>query len=112
MFFLTDLVLQKLTGIFEVRIYPAEFSIPRLLFRAQSNSDKEPWRTVEGVNLEVLNNDLNTIDRHVIKRRKELYNRLYHEARISHEPGKGISFTNMLLMLAHHKLIVDREALV
>ncbi|KAI0069618.1 hypothetical protein K474DRAFT_1063693 [Panus rudis PR-1116 ss-1] len=31
---------------------------------------------------------------------------------MTHEPGKGISFTNMLLLLAHHKLIVDREALV
>ncbi|KAK7696443.1 hypothetical protein QCA50_001100 [Cerrena zonata] len=102
----------KLTGIFEVRIYPADFSIPKLLYRAQSNSDKEAWRVVDGVNLDVLNSDLNTVDRLLIKRRKELYNRLYHEARISHEPGKGISFTNMLLLLAHHKLIVDREALV
>ena len=56
--------------------------------------------------------NLNGIDRAAIKKRKNLYNHLYHEARISHEPGKGISFTNMLLLLAHHKLIDDREALV
>ena len=40
-----------------------------------------------------------------------IYSRLYHEASISHH-GRGISFTDMLLLLAHHKLIVDREALV
>lgn len=110
--YIADSVLQKLTGIFEVRIYPAEFSIQRLLFRAQSNSNKESWRVVDDVSLDALSNDLNTVDRLLIKKRKELYNRLYHEARISHEPGKGISFTNMLLLLAHHKLIIDREALV
>lgn len=105
----------RLTGIFEVRIYPAEFSIPRLIARAKVDPQKEvPWqsRVVDEFDLDILNADLNNIDRATIKRRKELYNRLYHEARISHEPGKGISFTNMLLLLAHHKLIVDREALV
>lgn len=29
-----------------------------------------------------------------------------------HRPGVGISFTDMLLLLAHHKLIVDADALV
>jgi hypothetical protein len=47
-----------------------------------------------------------------IRRRKAVYAKLYHEATISHEPGMGISFTNMLILLAHHKLIVDAEALV
>lgn len=69
-------------------------------------------RITAGIDLDILDNNLNIIDRASVKRRKELYNRLYHEARISYEPGKGISFTNMLLLLAHHKLIVDREALV
>ena len=65
-----------------------------------------------GLNYNKVEAVLGGLDRAAIKRRKNLYNRLYHEARISHEPGKGISFTNMLLLLAHHKLIVDREALV
>ena len=47
-----------------------------------------------------------------VRQRKAVYARLYHEATISHEPGLGISFTNMLILLAHHKLIVDAEALV
>ncbi|EPS97893.1 hypothetical protein FOMPIDRAFT_1127618 [Fomitopsis schrenkii] len=105
----------RLSGIFEVRIYPAEFSIPRIMARAAADlSSTSGWtpNVVEGMELDKLNATLSGLDRAAIKRRKNLYNRLYHEARISHEPGKGLSFTNMLLLLAHHKLIVDRDALV
>ncbi|KAI0919913.1 hypothetical protein AcV5_001858 [Taiwanofungus camphoratus] len=105
----------KLSGIFEVRIYPIEYSISRILARSrEASSSRSVWppRIVHGVDMDKLDATLNGIDRASIKKRKNLYNRLYHEARISHEPGKGISFTNMLLLLAHHKLIVDRDALV
>lgn len=98
-----------------MRIYPAEFSIPRIMARAAADlSSTSGWtpNVVEGMELDKLNATLSGLDRAAIKRRKNLYNRLYHEARISHEPGKGLSFTNMLLLLAHHKLIVDRDALV
>ena len=105
--------IQKLSGIFEVKIYPQEFSIPQILARAQGPLRGEyshsRSRVVAGVDLDALDATLSHLDRAEIKRRKNLYNRLYHEARIS---GKEISFTNMLFLLAHHKLIVDREALV
>ncbi|THG95158.1 hypothetical protein EW026_g6441 [Hermanssonia centrifuga] len=105
----------KLSGIFEVRIYPAEYSIPQIQSRSKCDENSDPMLPsvrYGGVDLPKLQFNVNSIDRTVIKRRKNLYNRLYHEARISYEPGKGISFTNMLLLLAHHKLIVDKEALV
>ncbi|KAL6310254.1 Ion transport protein-domain-containing protein [Sparassis latifolia] len=106
----------KLSGIFEVRIYPAEYAIPKVMAKSREtpspNTAWPPKILDGGMSLEKLNTVLGGIDRNGIKKRKNLYNRLYHEARISHEPGKGISFTNMLLLLAHHKLIVDREALV
>jgi voltage-dependent calcium channel len=69
-------------------------------------------RHPNGIDIYSLEANINSIDRTTIKRRKNVYNRLYHEARISYEHGKGISFTNMLLLLAHHKLILDNEALV
>lgn len=77
-----------------------------------SNETMWPSKIVDTVDLHQLNKVLNTIDYSAIRKRRALYNRLYHEASISHQQGKGISFTNMLLMLAHHKLIVDREALM
>jgi hypothetical protein len=52
------------------------------------------------------------MDNATIRRRRKLFSRLYHEAIITYEHGKGISFTDMLLLLAHHKLIDDKEALM
>jgi hypothetical protein len=78
-----------------------------------NNSDYTwPSKVCEGTDLNKLGKVLNGIDYAAIRRRRNLYSRLYHEASISHQQGRGISFTDMLLMLAHHKLIVDREALV
>ncbi|KAI0822128.1 Ion transport protein-domain-containing protein [Trametes gibbosa] len=104
----------KLSGIFEVRIYPAEYSVHRIMAFSKDPQNRSSWseKFVEGYDFNKVDVILSGVDRVAIKRRKNLYNRLYHEARISHEPGKGISFTNMLLLLAHHKLIVDKEALV
>ncbi|KAI0740154.1 Ion transport protein-domain-containing protein [Earliella scabrosa] len=104
----------RLSGVFEVKIYPTEFSIPNVMAVSKDPQNRNSWheKIVEGFDLNKTEAVLSNLDRAAIKRRKNLYNRLYHEARISAEPGKGISFTNMLLLLAHHKLIVDREALV
>ena len=107
-----DLPVQKLSGVFEVRIYPSEFGIRQLLQASEASSDS--WRSVvvEGIDIGKLNKLLGSVDNAKIRKRRAVYSRLYHEAMMSQEPGKGISFTNMLLMLAHHKLIDDREALV
>jgi hypothetical protein len=69
-------------------------------------------RVVNGIDLSRLHQVLGGIDYHAVRKRRAVYSRLYHEASISHQQGRGISFTDMLLMLAHHKLIVDRDALV
>ncbi|KAK7445064.1 calcium channel protein [Stygiomarasmius scandens] len=106
----------KLSGVFEVRIYPAEYSIPNILDACKESPDSSytwpPPRTVDGVDLHKLDAALNGIDYAAIRKRRAVYTRLYHEATIAHQPGRGISFTDMLLLLAHHKLIVDHEALV
>jgi hypothetical protein len=115
--------MQRLSGIFEVRIYPAEYSIPNIKSVIMSSdpssttiSKSSSWspraREVDGIDLNKLENVLDGVNIAEIRRRKTVYARLYHEASISHEPGMGISFTNMLIPLAHHKLIVDAEALV
>ncbi|KAG8722605.1 calcium channel protein [Ceratobasidium sp. 395] len=58
-----------------------------------------------------LNAILNGIDYTQVRARRQVYNRLVHEARIVAEEPRGISFTNMLLLLAHYKLVNDDEAL-
>ena len=66
---------------------------------------------VDGIDLTLLSSALRTVDYASVARRRRLYDRLYHEALVSDEPGRGMSFTNMLLLLAHYKLIDDDEAL-
>ena len=113
--FNSQLLWQRLGGVFEVRIYPIELGVKNLMNISQANAEFDhSFRslTVEGVDVARLTNALSSMDNARIRRRKLVYSRLYHEALISQEPGKGISFTNMLLMLAHHKLIDDREALM
>lgn len=107
--------LQKLSGVFEVRIYPMEMNVKSLVTFATIGLDGDNTfqsAAIDGLDLSKLNRALSTMDNSKIRRRRAVYSRLYHEAMVSQEPGKGISFTNMLLMLAHHKLIDDREALV
>jgi hypothetical protein len=65
-----------------------------------------------GVDLRLLDSTLSAVDYEEIRKRRKVFSRLYHEAIIIHQHKGGISFTDMLLLLAHHKLIVDKDALV
>ncbi|TDL23428.1 hypothetical protein BD410DRAFT_897507 [Rickenella mellea] len=106
--------LAKLNGVFEVRIYPTEYRVKNLMAAVAANDDTEymwPSKVSDGLDLNKLRKVLAGIDHASIRKRRSIYSKIYHEARITQEPGKGISFTGMLLMLAHHKLIDDREAL-
>ena len=81
------------------------------------NQESEVWPPTDpydlrNFDLRALSRTLDRMDRTNIRKRKAIYSRLYQEALISHQPGVGISFTDMLELLAHHKLIVDAEALV
>lgn len=79
----------------------------------QSSEAEIAWapRVVDGVDLDKLDRVLNSIDYVNIRKRRALYSRLFHEATIASHNGRGIDFTHMLMLLAHHKLIIDREAL-
>lgn len=106
---------KKLSGVFEVRIHRAEFKISDIVEICKQPPSEGDWtpRVVDGLDLNKLEHILNGIDYAEVRKRKAVYIRLYHEASsISHVPGLGISFTDMLTLLAHHKLIVDADALV
>lgn len=98
---------------FEVRIYPVEYSIPNILAVCKEpDMIRSPPNPPYKVNLDKLDSVLSGVDYNTIRKRRAIYSRLYHEAIISHEPGRGMHFNGMLLLLAHHKIIVDGEALV
>ncbi|KIM44013.1 hypothetical protein M413DRAFT_17890 [Hebeloma cylindrosporum] len=88
----------RLNGVFEVRIYPVEYSVRSILSVCKDPLDKQAWRTrvVDGVDLTKLEQIVEGIDQSEIRKRRALYSRLYHEASISHEHGLGMSFAGML----------------
>ena len=111
--------MQKLTGIWDVRLYPADCSIQNLMRAAVPDPVAKAagkllvvTGTKRAVDFRRIEAKIKTIDYDQVRKRRRVYTRLYHEARISEEPGRGISFTSMLMMLAHHKLIDDEKALL
>ena len=96
-----------------MRLYPAENRVDALRQAASWDLSVKASsaRVVEGLDLEALDDILDSIDYDEVKRRKRVFNRLYQEALLTEEPGRGISFTNMLLMLAHYKLIDPAKSL-
>ncbi|KZS87691.1 hypothetical protein SISNIDRAFT_419270 [Sistotremastrum niveocremeum HHB9708] len=104
----------KLSNCFEVRIYPSELSIANLKKVAHFDEDmdfRSGGRIIDGIDLYKLARALSSIDPAEIRRRRRLYNRLIQEASISTEPGRGLSFTSVLLMISHYTLINDKDAL-
>lgn len=99
-------MLQRLSGAFEVRIYPREFSVSNILKQCQPNitSDPDSTRVVDGIDLDKLSDLFDTIDQADIRRRKSVYNRIYYEALEKASRG-GITFTEMLTLVARHKLL-------
>lgn len=96
-----------------MRIYPREADIYKIVEKSNEldPDPTQPRLTVDGVDINRLNRVLNSLDFSQSRKRRELYNRLFQEALIIQEPGRGISFTNMLLLLAHYKIIDDENAL-
>lgn len=66
---------------------------------------------VSNVDLALLNKKLSNLDLQAIQRRRKVYNRLFHEAMLSADREKGLSFTDMLFLLAHYRLRQDDGAL-
>lgn len=113
--------LQKLSGIFDVRIYPEDTRLATLL-RASRVKEVDAGRlyddeeftpgVVMGVDLHLLNSRLQTLDFQDVARRRAVYNRLYHEALLLSETGKGLSFTKTLVLLGHYKLLDSHDCLL
>lgn len=108
--------LGKLSGVFEVRIYPTQYQIPNLCSSSQATptDDFVPDTQVGSLDLRRLAKNLSTLDNEEIRKRRRLYCRIYWEAQFQSRQDpqdRGISFRDMLLLLAHHKLIDDEKAL-
>ncbi|CAG8569817.1 3141_t:CDS:10 [Ambispora leptoticha] len=119
----------KLSGSFEVKIYEDNFQISNLLKNSLKNEDgsdagmisssKRYWdgdTSSHKIDIIRLQKNLSELNLPKIHERRRIYNCLYQEALITVEKDskgneKGISFANMLIMLAHYKLIDDDKSL-
>ena len=65
---------------------------------------------ISNIDLDLLRNSIDRLPVEEIRERRRNYNILYEEAMVS-GTERRISFTAMLLMLAHYKFINDNKAL-
>ncbi|CAH7684043.1 Ion transport protein-domain-containing protein [Phakopsora pachyrhizi] len=127
----------KLRGAFEVNVYPEELKVREMIrscfksaaeasysFREGDRKSRKSWTggylrederpgSYEVLDIVELNRRLKSVDWNEIQKRKRLYEELYQEAKMIE--GKrligGISFNEMMLLVAHYKLINDDQAM-
>ena len=111
---------QRLSGVFEVRVYPPEYRIKNLVAAStiKEGSQQSPFPPLDqhreylkGLSLKTLDTILSRIDLDLTRDRRQTYDYLFWEACVTDDYGKVISFTSMLLLLCHYKLIDDEQAL-
>jgi hypothetical protein len=110
-------LLGELSGVFEMRIYSQEHSVRRILEDIQSQPTSgrivsmASMSSATGVNLKALNKRLAQIDPDEIRRSRARYNLFFEEVMVSADVDRGISFTTVLMILAHYNVISDNKSL-
>ncbi|KAH5375154.1 hypothetical protein HBI49_050910 [Parastagonospora nodorum] len=110
-------LLGELSGIFEMRIYDGDFTVGRLIEQCATTPrrvsslpvpGREPAREIDIISLNRCLSDLPVAE---IRRRRKRMNIFYEEVLVSSDPDRGIQFTSLLMILAHHKVINDNKSL-
>jgi len=113
-------LLGELSGVFEMRIYDPEDSVPRILEDVRNDGDTATPRHASfgggslyptGIDLDKLNRRLSRLDVAKIRERRRRFNIFYEEVMVSADPERGISFTTVLMILAHYNIINDNKSL-
>lgn len=110
-------LLGELSGVFEMRIYTQENSVRRILEDIQSQptggriTSMSSASAATGVNLKALNKRLSKIDPREVQRSRARYNLFFEEVMVSADVDRGISFTTVLMILAHYNVISDNKSL-
>ncbi|EAQ90812.1 hypothetical protein CHGG_02747 [Chaetomium globosum CBS 148.51] len=110
----------ELSGVFEMRIYDNDDSVRAILEDVRNENDaasvrhasiisKSQYQT--GVDLKKLNERLAMIDVAKVRERRRRFNIFFEEVMVSADPERGISFTTVLMLLAHYNIINDSKSL-
>lgn len=101
---------------FEMRIYDGDFTVGSLIAdcsvsqRASELPVEGPKAPVE-IDLKKLNRRLAELPVREIRQRRWRMNRFYEEVLVSADPDRGIRFNDLLMILAHYKVINDNKSL-
>lgn len=100
-----------------MRIYDTENSVRRILEDVQSTAPTGHVQSVgsasqvTAIDINALNKRLSNIDPQAIQRSRTRYNLFYQEVMVSADPENGISFTSVMMILAHYNIINDNKSL-
>ena len=110
-------LLGELSGVFEMRIYKHEHSVRRILEDVQTEPSSGRIRSMasasgtSGVNIDALNKRLALIDQEEVRKARTRHNLFFEEVMVSADVDRGISFTTVLMILAHYNVISDNKSL-
>ena len=110
-------LLGELSGVFEMRIYSQENSVRRILEDIQMDQTNGGVTLMaaasgsSGIDLKALNKRLSKINANEVRRSRARYNLFFEEIMVSADADRGISFTTVLMVLAHYNVISDNKSL-
>ncbi|KAH7160114.1 Ion transport protein-domain-containing protein [Dactylonectria estremocensis] len=110
-------LLGELSGVFQMRIYDPDDSVRSILEDVQNDAKISrhmsiaTTTTLAEVDLEKLNRRIAELDVVKIRERRRRFNVFYEEIMVSADPDRGISFTTVLMILAHYNIISDNKSL-
>ncbi|SPN97819.1 related to voltage gated Ca2+ channel [Cephalotrichum gorgonifer] len=114
-------LLGELSGVFEMRVYDSDDSVRQILEDVRSdnvaaaNTRHMSIGTAAGystgVDLDKLNERLSHLDVARVRERRRRFNIFYEEMMVSADVDKGISFTNVMMTIAHYNVINDSKSL-
>ncbi|CAO3645074.1 unnamed protein product [Mucor hiemalis] len=102
---------RKLQGIFTVRIFPVEYSYKNLVKECSTNVVNDDLYA-NNLDMDALNQKLSLLDKREIHAKRHDLEKIYWETALVESTTRGVSFNQMLLMLAQRKLIVPENALI
>ncbi|EGZ77725.1 hypothetical protein NEUTE2DRAFT_79539 [Neurospora tetrasperma FGSC 2509] len=112
-------LLGELSGVFEMRIYESHDSVRQILedVRGEDTSSIRHASIISttqfqtSLDLKKLNDRISQIDVAKVRERRRRFNIFFEEVMVSADPERGISFTTVLMILAHYKIINDSKSL-
>lgn len=110
-------LLGELSGIFQMSIYDPEDSVSQILddvrddARMSRHSSMVASNIKGDIDLGRLNRRLSNLDIEKIRTRRRVFNVFFEEVLVAADPDRGIAFSDVLLILAHYKIINDSKSL-